>query len=162
MSRLRSARSRSGSRSGSAKDVRYTLAFEAQLVKHRDFLKNSESTKPTDADKEWAKEELSADISWSGYLESAMNEATEKEDVKVDNISIKVNGTTDTSQKGIGPVTNFKGTVSWKSVKCAPSSVKEQIDWFIKDRMSQYEIDNEEDESKSHVYIYPGKLSVSR
>jgi hypothetical protein len=129
-------------------------------VKLRSLSAKSNSIQPTDADKEWAKEELSADISWSGYLESAMNEATEKEDVKVDNISIKVNGPTDTSQAGIGPVTNFKGTVSWKSVKCAESSVKEQIDWFIKDRMSQYEIDK--GKGKMHVYIYPGELSISR
>lgn len=120
---------------------RYTLSFVAMLVNKRH--PNSALSKEK---KEDAKEAIE-NASWREYLTSSMKGAD------VDEVSLKILSQEDAEEKGVGRVTNFKGEVSWTSRSMDMAELEEEIQWWIGDRMSQYEID----EPGWHIFFTPGK-----
>ncbi len=129
--------------------MQYELNFRATLVNYATRL-------PTEEEKVAARAAIEAG-SWQEYLHSIMLDTLMK-DALVEDVSVRIVTDIDTEELYFGPVTIFEGVLSWRAEPCNPVLLKEQIDWFIGDRMSQYEFEEE----SWHIYIKPGGLGTRK
>ena len=129
--------------------VQYDLNFRATLV-------NNATRHATEEEKVVAREAIKA-APWQDYLHSIMLDTLMK-DALVEEVSFRLVTDIDTEEAYFGPVTMFEGVLSWRAEPCDQVLLKEQIDWFIGDRMSQYEFD----EDSWHMYIKPGGLGIRK
>lgn len=128
-----------------SKNQEYHLPFTA-------YLMPTEKEKLSDYDKEDAQRLIEHDADWKEYLKSAMRDTLDKE-VPVKNVLVVIK-----SEKDNGAdETTFTGVVAWKSVACDLGELQDQLNWYIGDRMSQYEMENED----WHVFIKPGKVALA-
>jgi hypothetical protein len=87
-----------------------------------------------------------------------MRDATEQNDVVLEDWDLHVKDSVEHKRDPTGfDYTVYSGTLTWTSASVPLDTLQKDIDWRIGDRMSMYELDDED----WHIYINPGKVSVA-
>ena len=137
--------------------ITYTLPFTANLI-------CTDEAMPSEKLQLRGRHELE-DANWGEYLYATMRDASVPKyssekgkhvDMEDWDVTISSSVTQQKDPKGFF-YTVYSGTLTWTSLSCPLERVQEEIDWRIGDRMSMYEIDDDD----WHVYIEPGTVSVA-
>jgi hypothetical protein len=130
--------------------MKYTLSFYCALNSHDESI-------PIKA--EWIEEAMNAfqDSSiWYNYLVSAVEFSLSEDGgegqtfPEITDIEITLGEPTNNG--------TFYGTISWSALEVDIETLEEKLEWFIGDRMSFYEVEN--DEEGWNCFVTPGDVCV--
>ncbi len=110
---------------------RYTVPFDASVR----CLQEIEGSEPNLVQISGARAQIEHSHTWLGYLESAFRDAGVV-DPQLYNIEVRLL---------IDDIKDIKGIVSWIGPYAPLPLLRHQLDWFLNDRMSQYELQDEEE-----------------
>lgn len=131
----------------------YTVPFEATLM-------NANGTTPGPKRISFAQHVLE-EAHWGDYLSSAMRDSVpnnpDRDYVPIEEYDVNISSSRLQEIKGVGPCIVFTGVLTWMSASCPLAEVQRNINWFIGDRMSTYEIDYE----TWCMSIEPGTVTVA-
>jgi hypothetical protein len=119
---------------------RYTLSFTA-------YASCFDSEEALSADElDTALSQLGDAETWREYLLSAI--CTGQAEPEISSVAITL--------EAAPKPQNYSGSISWTGTPCELERLKESLDWFIGDRMSQYEIGD--DDAGWRMFIEVGEL----